>query len=97
MVRKANAELLAKRFVELLKKEIGVKKFEVVRSRNGTLRYVSCCASHDFCDANMVMLAAYCEVKQINEADVDVNDEQVIEVFNVAWNIAREEYLTRER
>lgn len=52
---------IAARFASLLCAEIGAADFREVVRRNRTPRYRnSCsCASHDFCDANMVMLDAF--------------------------------------
>lgn len=41
---------------------------------------------HDFCDANMEMLAAYCAVSGLSEAQVDLN--RATEGMQAAWNIA---------
>lgn len=53
------AERLAKRFARDLREEVGAENYEEIRRRNATPEYrdstFSVCASHDFCDANMVM------------------------------------------
>lgn len=87
--------LLANRFYILLKRELTRKDFEEMLRLNATKDYDSSgsCASHDFCDANMVMEEAwrdlgYGEVNPESQADADL--------WNDAWNIAKREYLTKK-
>lgn len=47
---------LARDFADALKKEIGADNMKEVIRRNATPEYVDCCASHDFCDANQVLI-----------------------------------------
>ena len=55
----ATAEQIARAFSDKLIAYNGVRLIKEMNRRNGTPAYKDCCASHDFCDANMVMLAAF--------------------------------------
>lgn len=89
-ITKSVVTRLALNFAQNLKTEIGVKKFNEVCRRNSTPEYKSCCASHDFCDANMVMLASFEEVI----GRCDLNNDSHIQVMNEAWASARKLYLS---
>lgn len=84
--------MLAKKFVDLLMVEIGAKNFVEVLYRNAKPEYKDACASHDFCDANMVMLTAW---EALGYGEMDANSPADASVWNGAWNIAKTNYLTR--
>lgn len=90
---KQNPEILGKAFAADLLDYLGAKKFAEVCKRND-LETTDCCHSHDFCDANMVMLNAYCRLTGTDENDVDI--EAACELFNDAWDYARAYLLTRK-
>jgi len=63
---------LARVFLRGLRKEIGAAKFRKARVLNADETNPMVCHSHDFCDANMVMLAAFeSEGLDIPETDED--------------------------
>lgn len=80
---------LAREFAQELCETLDAEEMALVRERNATAAYAGCCASHDFCDANMLMLAAYARANGIDEDAVDVSDDAVIDVMNRAWDVAR--------
>lgn len=45
------------------------------------------CATHDFCDANEIMAAAW---KEVMGTEVDVGDDEQSAVWSAAWNLAVE-------
>lgn len=49
----------------------------------------SICHSHDFCDANELMLLAYCEIMGLTEDEFDLSDDGVMDLINEAWAIAK--------
>lgn len=62
---------------------------EIVR-RNRTEKYAdSVCATHDFCDANMLMAAAFSIAWGQPEDVIDVGDEASAAVWSQAWGIAK--------
>jgi hypothetical protein len=73
---------------------------ETIRARNATPDYAGCCASHDFCDANMPMLHAF---ETVMGRPIRLNDDTPegeaasnadFALMGEAWNIARAERLT---
>lgn len=83
------ATALAEEFAARLYVSIGAKAFDEVIRRNNEHAGDSACASHDFCDANMVMLDA---VQALDpEADVDdiLQGDDWIARWNEAWDIAK--------
>jgi hypothetical protein len=66
-------------------------EFEEMRLRNRR-NDPQVCASHDFCDANVVMAAAFAEVT--GEEPDTVNCEGDLNLWNDAWGIARRDFLT---
>lgn len=96
LLKAAKQFAMAKKFARLLRREIGPKNLAEVRKRNAdnARKDSDACASHDFCDANMVMLATYASVSDMYEDDVDVGDQEVLDEFNAAWDCAKATYLT---
>lgn len=89
--------LLADRFVADLREELGAEKFTTVQTRNDTPEYktTGCCASHDFCDANQVILDSL-KALTGREADPDFETEwdAAMDLCDRAWIIARARHLT---
>lgn len=90
-------------FVAGLREELTAAEFNAMRERNALETYKDVCHSHDFCDANMVMAAAFekvmgrepftpCDVEE--GACAEESAEADCEFFNVAWEMAKP-YLTR--
>lgn len=94
-------EAMARRFSELLLDEIGETRLSAVNERNGTdafYRTSDTCASHDFCDANMVMEAAFRHIMgrdpwmpcDREEGKCTEDDEQAdVHAWNAAWEKAK--------
>lgn len=94
------------RFAELLRDEIGVIDMARVRRRNASPSYQgegAPCASHDFCDANMVMLEAFEKVMDHEPRFLNGTDEAGdyspegqadLDVMNAAWAYAKAAHLT---
>lgn len=80
-----SAERVANEFCRLLKIEIGSERVRAAASRNRIPEYEGCCASHDFCDANMVMADA---VKEVTGRECTTEDGD-LDLMNAAWNIAK--------
>lgn len=84
---------LAARFDAMLRFEIGLNNYREVQSRNATPDYANCCASHNFCDANMVMFDAF---KQECGREMKLDAVKDVDRFNAAWVIAKADYLTEK-
>lgn len=76
--------MLARKFSELLLAEIGAASLRAAVERNGRPEYKEhdSCATHDFCDANMVMLAAF------ESLGTPVNNDAP-QLWNDAWTQAK--------
>jgi hypothetical protein len=82
----ANAEKLASAFAYALLVDIGPAALREVIRKNKTPEYAGCCASHDYCDANMTMLHAFeetCGRAPRLQSDADVH------LMNEAWDRAK--------
>lgn len=77
---------LATTFARELLAEIGAGNLQVVRNRNASPYYAGCCASHDFCDANMVMAAAWIATAG---REFDMDSDADVASWNAAWGIAK--------
>lgn len=85
------AQRLAGAFVALLYRDLTPEQFFAAQVANrGSEEGV--CASHDHCDANMVMLEAFRLITGEQEAFNLSPDE--VELWNAAWNIAKRDHLT---
>lgn len=81
---------LAKAFDAALRADIGAADYAEVLKRNLTDRYSGgACASHDFCDANMVMLAAYEGMTGSEFPDADDITDADMDLWNNAWSAWR--------
>jgi hypothetical protein len=79
---------LAGAFVAVLKEWLTQDEWAEMRTRNGRSDYSNCCASHDFCDANMAMSAAFGrafhrEPAIYDRADGSEGDD--VPLWNAAW------------
>lgn len=61
-----------------------LKKINARNKRNGG----DSCATHEFCDANMLMIEACAEVLKVKQDDVDLDAN--IEIINEAWSLAKQ-------
>jgi len=95
---------VAREFVRLLLEALmegprpgGAEDFMAVLERNAVFECngMDACASHDFLDANMVMLAAISAVSGIPEDDLPIGteDEEAEQAFaglaGIAWDVAK--------
>lgn len=79
------AEALALAFSRHLRSRLTVEQMAHVVTRNETYAWHTC-ASHDFCDANMVMLAAW---KETQPQEIDLQSDADTLLWNQAWQIAK--------
>lgn len=87
------AAMLAGRFAAEMKSELTAAELRQVRERNASGDYAGACATHDFCDANMMMHSAFVAVVGVDPHDDGMSEEHC-ELWNEAWNIAKREHLT---
>jgi len=88
----AQAAEIAASFVALLKEELTVTEWDEMRAKNATPEYAgSVCASHDYCDANMVMAPAFADVMG---REIELQSEADCTLWGEAWDIAKRDYLS---
>lgn len=80
-------EALAAEFSRVLREWLSEQQMRAVIQRNATAEYAGCCASHDFCDANMAMLEACANLT--GKTEHDFGDEALQSVVNRAWDLAK--------
>jgi hypothetical protein len=88
MGERAEAEELAAEFSRMLRETLSTEEMAEVKARNAVEQSPDVCHSHDFCDANMVMDAAGKKLG-LWSADLDINDQSNMTLWNTAWNIAK--------
>jgi hypothetical protein len=75
---------IAKQFCKLLKKRIGAKNLKEVVEGNRHYGVDGPCASHEFCDSNIVMANAFRSLNLRDGFGV-----LQMEIWNEAWTLAR--------
>ena len=75
---------VAKRFSTLLRDALTCDEMVMVIARNEIEGDDSICHSHDFCDANMIMGQAICDIIGAH----DTGDADVQQLWGAAWKIA---------
>lgn len=84
---------LARAFASELRDEIQDAIFTVV-ALNDDEAEPNICHSHDFCDANQVMIDAWAKVAGV-ECSCDSNNEAETALWNEAWDIAKKAKFSR--
>lgn len=85
-------QIIATKFVATLREWLTAEEFAEMKVLNETdpTYKGDCCASHDFCDANVAMADAFAEVMG---HQVDGDNEADCKVWNDAWELARAQEL----
>jgi hypothetical protein len=83
-----DAARLTTAFRAHMRKALGVPICQKIDSANAA-GPISICASHDYCDANMVMLAAFAETFDVPDDEVPLELQSVCDVINAAWSRAK--------
>lgn len=76
---------LARDFIAIMNTHLRSTVMDAVRAKNLTPEYAGCCATHDYCDANMMMAEAFAE----RGIEVDVSNTEHTNLWNAAWAMAR--------
>lgn len=80
-----SARALAVAFVRLLESGLTGAQMREIRRRNRRRAHEYTCASHDFCDANIVMSEAW---EAVAGYPISVEDDAMVARWNEAWLIA---------
>lgn len=83
--KEKNAKRLALAFRKEIAAALPRSERLTIDDRNKTQEYLECCATHDFCDANVYMEAAY---RKIFKKPTAFNDETT-QLMNAAWDLAK--------
>lgn len=82
----ADVPRLAMAFANQLREDIGAKKVAKVVALNAEQDNPNICHSHDFCDANMTMDAAF--TKTVGR-EIDLQSDDDMALWNDAWTLAK--------
>jgi hypothetical protein len=83
-----DAARLTTAFRAQIRKALGLPLCRKVDSDNA-VRPMHHCASHDHCDANVYMLAAFAETFDVPEDEVPLELQSTCDVINAAWERAK--------
>lgn len=87
-VQRVDWKLLAVNFAHLMCERLTPSQLQEANARNKTTGYAeSTCATHDFCDANQVMLEALSATTGLPESDLNLND--LVDSTNRGWQAAK--------
>ena len=79
----------ARTFAARLLAEIGTVNLQEVIRRNALPVYCGCCASHDYCDANMAMMDAFEGTTGRPLLGEDGMADGDCDLVNAAWDMAK--------
>lgn len=85
LAKQTQTAQLARSFSRGLARTIGAANLSIVRSRNAIGR-ANVCASHDFCDANMVMDSAF---RRVIGRAIDLQSDADCALWDSAWSAAK--------
>lgn len=85
---------IAREYIRELYRELGPLVFAEVLRKNATADYVTSCASHDYCDANIPMAKAF---ETVTGREPDVKNDDDVNLWNRSQEFARTYYLTERR
>lgn len=81
-------ERIAQEFINVLRTHVTDAEWSCILAANSAETDPRVCHSHDFCDANMAMAEAF---RRCGLGEVDLQDDNMIALWNKAWDIASEE------
>ncbi|WLA79536.1 hypothetical protein [Bradyrhizobium elkanii] len=96
MTRDQQVIAIAEAFSELMRQWLSPEEFAAMKHKNeADPTYAGkVCASHDYCDANMAMWAAF---RDVMGRDIDGDSDADCAIWNEAWDLARKLYLGSQR
>ena len=88
-------QTLGDTFAALLSEALSPAEMAEVRRVNALSHPYNCCASGDFCDANMIMDAAFLAFGIETLPDIEAGMSDALEsLWNAAWTYAKANHLT---
>lgn len=95
-MKNVTPEQLAKEFSTVLKSWLSAEEMKSVIEKNETPEYNGCCASHDYCDANMAIDEAFIKLMERDfvfyddeKPETEKQNEEDTALENNAWAIAK--------
>lgn len=89
---KITAQQLAIAFSKQLRDTLSASQMRQVIERNRAETLRNICHSHDFCDANMIMLAAFAQLLQVDDSHIGVgacSSDMMLRLWSAAWSMAK--------
>lgn len=84
--------LIGERFAAVLREWLSPKDFAEMKRLNQTPAFAAgCCASHNYCDANMAMDQARRDI--LGDVDLDADNAEQVAQWNAAWDYARQHHI----
>lgn len=81
---KLEPEQLANNFCHALREALGDEAVQRINHLNSLPEFAGCCASHELCDPNQIMLEV------LSETGLGIGDRVIFEFVDRAWAIARQ-------
>lgn len=97
MTRDQQVTAIAEAFAEVMRQWLDSREWQLMRERNASQADSNVCHSHDFCDANMAMDAAFNGLgipTCLAFADDTPEHEEACKLWNDAWTLAKRLYFT---
>ena len=85
---------LADRFIREMRSTLSVAQLQKVDARNAKQTDSGICHSHDFCDANEVMLEAW---ESLTTTDFSLQNKAHVAKWNGAWDMAKKQGFSRAK
>jgi len=79
---------IARRFIAGLRDELTCAEFDAMRISNSARTSNRFCYSHDYCDADMVMMESIQAV--VGKGDIDILGDNYVNMRNSAWLLANQ-------
>lgn len=79
--------LIADKFSKNLIDSLDDHEIQSIIQLNNTEHYSTCCATHNYCDANMPMSDAF---EEVVGREINLQSEEDIMLWNMAWKRARD-------
>lgn len=83
MSKKDSIHLLSNEFSKVVNGHLSPAQLEKVKTINTSGQFPGCCATHDYCDANMLMAKAF---ENIFKRECDLQNDDDMELFNRSWD-----------
>lgn len=77
---------VSNKFSKLINESFSKKELKETIAKNKTAEYENCCATQDYCDANMIMDEAF---TQVIGHEIDLQNDEDLQIWNEAWDLSK--------